>query len=88
MLHQVLFPVAMFSRFKLLWVALGIGFHVGIAVFMGLITFSAMMIGLELFLLTDPEFASLREGGRWLRERLALARRGLPAVLPIARGQA
>src|SRR5207237_64133 len=36
-LHQVLFPVAMFSRFKLLWVALGIGFNVGLAVFMGLL---------------------------------------------------
>jgi hypothetical protein len=86
-LHQVLFPVAMFSRFKLLWVALGIGFHVGIAVFMGLITFSTMMIGLELFLLTDPELASLRQHGHWLRERLALPRRGeARAVLPAAEG--
>jgi hypothetical protein len=74
-LHQVLFPVAMFSRFKLLWVALGIGFHVGIAVFMGLLTFSTMMIGLELFLLTDAEFATVRAGGHWLRGRLALPRR-------------
>jgi len=86
-LHQMLFPVAMFSRFKLLWVALGIGFHVGIAVFMGLLTFSTMMIGLELFLLTDPEFDSLRAHGHWLRERLGLPRRGgAPAVLPAAEG--
>jgi hypothetical protein len=54
---------------------------------MGLLTFSTMMIGLELFLLTDPELDSLREHGHWLRERLALPRRGgAPAALPAAEG--
>jgi len=57
--YQVMFPVAMVSRLKKLWILTGICFHAGIAVFMGLVTFSTVMIGLELFLFTDHEFAEL-----------------------------
>lgn len=66
MFYQVLFPVAIFSRVKLAWLALGVVFHLGIAVFMGLVTFSAVMIGAELFLITDDEYV-------WLRGRVQAA---------------
>jgi predicted DCC family thiol-disulfide oxidoreductase YuxK len=54
----------MFSRFKLLWLAMGISFHLGIGAFMGLVTFSSVMISLELFFITDGEHARFRG---WLR---------------------
>src|SRR4030095_5031369 len=64
------FPMAMFSRFKLLWLAMGISFHLGIGTFMGLVTFSTVMISLELFFITDEEHARFREGLRSLGPRL------------------
>jgi hypothetical protein len=69
--YQILFPLAMLSRVKLLWLALGIGFHLGVAVFMGLITFSTAMIGMELFLISDGEYASMLQRMRSLRDRLS-----------------
>lgn len=60
MVFMILFPVAIFSRFKLIWIAIGIGLHAGIAIFMGLITFSSVMIGLELFIISDQEYAMLK----------------------------
>jgi hypothetical protein len=71
MLFQLWFPIAMLSRVKLLWLAIGIGFHLGVATFMGLIAFSTVMIGLELFLITDAEYAMLR---RWTATALERAR--------------
>ena len=62
-LHQLLFPVAFISRLRIAWVALGISFHVGIAVVMGLVPFSMVMIGLELSLLSDADMGSLRRAG-------------------------
>jgi predicted DCC family thiol-disulfide oxidoreductase YuxK len=59
MFYQVLFPIAIFSRLKMPWLITGIIFHLGIAVFMGLVTFSSIMIGLELFIITDDEYAKL-----------------------------
>ena len=56
MLYQVFFPFAIISRLKLPWLAVGVVFHLSIAFFMGLITFSLAMIGLELFLVTDDEY--------------------------------
>jgi hypothetical protein len=53
MTFMILFPVAIFSKFKFLWIGAGICFHLGIAYFMGLLTFSLVMIGLELFLISD-----------------------------------
>lgn len=64
-IYQVTFPVAFFSRFKMLYVAMGLAFHIGIAVSMGLITFSLVMCGVEAFLLNEKEYA-------WLRQKLQL----------------
>lgn len=57
MFYQLLFPIAIISRIKLPWILLGILFHLGIALLMGLVTFSVVMIGLELFFITDQEYA-------------------------------
>jgi len=54
---QVWFPIAVLTRLRLLWLAFGVLMHVGIATLMGLICFSVAMIGLELFLVTDKEYA-------------------------------
>lgn len=62
MFYQLLFPVAVISRIKLPWILLGILFHLGIAVLMGLISFSTIMIGLELFLISDEEYIMLWRG--------------------------
>ncbi|HWS56086.1 MAG TPA: DCC1-like thiol-disulfide oxidoreductase family protein [Pyrinomonadaceae bacterium] len=71
MMFQVWFPVAIFSRMKLPWILMGICFHLGIATFMGLITFSTVMIGMELFLITDGEYGRMRQRAAELRGRLA-----------------
>lgn len=81
---QVTFPVGVFSRFKLAFLALGFAFHLGIAVFMGLVTFSLIMIGAELLLITDEEYVWL--GGRAraalsaVSQRLRLTR---PRAVPV-----
>lgn len=59
MLYQVFFPFAIFSRLKLPWIAIGVLFHLGTAAFMNLITFGTVMIGLELFLITNEEYCGL-----------------------------
>ena len=69
MLFMVTFPVAIFSRLKVVYVAVGFGLHLGIAVMMGLITFSTAMVGLELFLLNDREYARLDEVVGWASAR-------------------
>ncbi|HEX8147677.1 MAG TPA: hypothetical protein VF591_10895 [Pyrinomonadaceae bacterium] len=81
MFFQVWFPLAVFSRAKHVWICVGVCFHLGIAVFMGLVTFSTVMIGLELFLVSDPDYARLAA-------RLAAARGWLARRLPFeaARG--
>ena len=61
--YQLWFPFAIFSRLRILWVFVGICFHVGIAYTMGLIPFSTIMIGLELSLLDDEDWATVR---RWV----------------------
>lgn len=68
---QVTFPIAVFSRFKLAYVAVGLAFHVGVAGFMGLVTFSLVMLGAELLLLDDGEYADLHANGRRIRTLLA-----------------
>lgn len=67
MFYQLLFPVAIISRLKLPWILLGILFHLSIAVLMGLIPFSMVMIGLELFLISDQEYAKICNRGHPLR---------------------
>ncbi|MEO8217303.1 MAG: hypothetical protein ABI718_09480 [Acidobacteriota bacterium] len=55
-LFQLWFPIAIFSRFRIPWLICAMCMHVGIAVFMGLVSFSLVMIGVDLFLITDPEY--------------------------------
>jgi hypothetical protein len=79
-LYEALFPIAMLSRLRLTWIAVGVAFHVGIGVFLGIISFSIVMIAIDLFFLTDAEYAWIairaRLGWTALRRRLvSLARR-------------
>jgi predicted DCC family thiol-disulfide oxidoreductase YuxK len=76
MLYQIWFPLALFSRLKLVWLLGGISLHVGIGVFMGLLTFSATMISLDLFLISDQEYERLHALGRRFRNRLLSAAEG------------
>lgn len=84
-LWQVWFPMAVFTRFRLLFVGVGFFFHFGIAVFMGLVCFSTVMVGLELFLLTDAEHVRIAGWLRAARERIVAK---LPARLQPGRVQA
>jgi hypothetical protein len=59
MFIMIFFPIAIFSRAKLPWIFVGICLHLGIAYMMGLIVFSTVMIGLELFLITDEEYRKI-----------------------------
>jgi hypothetical protein len=67
---QLWFPIVIFSRLKTLWVLMGIGLHLGIAYTMGLVPFSTVMIGLELFLLDDRQWEQWRTAVRKVRDRL------------------
>ena len=78
-LFQVWFPMAMFSRFKQLWVLIGMAMHIGIAVTMGLWMFSAVMIGLDLMLISDEEYRAI---GRRLAVLVGRARRRLQLPQP------
>ena len=73
MLFQFWFPVAIFTRAKLVWLLIGVVFHLNIAVMMGLVAFSLAMTGLELFFITDEEWGqlsgSVRGLGSWLLTR-------------------
>jgi hypothetical protein len=61
MVFMILFPIAIFSRLKFLWIFVGIFLHLGIAYTMGLLTFSLVMIGLELFIITDEEYIFFKD---------------------------
>lgn len=64
-IYQIWFPMAMMNRFlKLPWLAAGILLHIGIGTFMGLVAFSAVMIGLELFMINDAEYELIFARGR------------------------
>lgn len=67
------FPIAMFSRVKLLWLGLGVLFHIGIIGFMGILTFGVVMIGMELFFITDNEYKRLSEAVKIFTARTKLA---------------
>jgi hypothetical protein len=79
---QVWFPFAVFSRVKLLWLGVGFFLHLNIAFFMGLIPFSLVMCGLELFLVTDEEYAKL---GAFLRRGASAVSARLPKLSLAAR---
>jgi hypothetical protein len=81
MMFQIWFPVAIFSRLKVPFLIVGILFHIGVAAFMGLVTFSTVMIGLELFLISDAEFEKI---GELLSSIPALLKRGLPVRKTLA----
>ncbi|GAB4199766.1 MAG: hypothetical protein OHK0022_20280 [Roseiflexaceae bacterium] len=70
---QVAFPFLLFlNRYTRLLVLLGgMTFHLGIAVFMGLVTFAAFFISMELALVTDDEYRAAGSRLRRLRDRLA-----------------
>jgi hypothetical protein len=59
---QVSFPFLLFMgrRTRALAVVCGLGFHVGIAFFMGLVTFATFLIAVDLTLLDDDEYRALR----------------------------
>ncbi|AKF84801.1 hypothetical protein MFUL124B02_04635 [Myxococcus fulvus 124B02] len=69
--YQLWFPVAVLTRLRLPFLAFGLLLHLGIAGFMGLVCFSLAMMGLELFLITDEEYA---RAARW-KERFGRALR-------------
>jgi hypothetical protein len=69
-LHQVWLPVAMFSRLRTLWVLMGLAFHIGIAVFMGLVSFSLVMIGAEAFFLANREIEAVLRIWRQTTDRV------------------
>lgn len=81
MLFQVWFPVGVLSPLRLPFIAVGIMFHIGIAVSMGLLTFSTVMIGLELFLVTDEEYRRLGAFVSRLATRIRAARPAPSLVL-------
>lgn len=54
-----------------------IGFHIGIGIFMGLITFSLTMIIAELLLFTDKEYTKLGNSISKLKVKLATFQRGI-----------
>ena len=60
-LYQVWFPIAIISPLRRFWIAIGIFFHLGIAIFMGLVTFSTVMIGLDLIFISDGEYARMEQ---------------------------
>ena len=70
------FPVVMLTPIRRWWIAAGVCFHLMIAVSMGLVTFAAVMIGVELFMLTDAEHGDL-----WAR----LKRLSAPPASPASR---
>jgi hypothetical protein len=78
-LFQIWFPVAVLTRLRLAWLGLGIAMHLGIASFMGLICFSMAMIGLELFLVRDDEYAAFQA---WFERRWAAIRAQVPGRRP------
>ncbi|MCA9682279.1 MAG: HTTM domain-containing protein [Myxococcales bacterium] len=78
LLLQLAFPwIYFFGRPwpRRITVLLAMSFHVGILVLMGLNTFAVIMVGAELLLLSDEDFAALGKLLRSLYERLPRLRR-------------
>lgn len=81
MLFLIWFPIAMFSRIKLVWIGLGVSFHLDIIGFMGLVTFGTIMIGMELFFITDNEYKRLASCFKVFTARAKLAYTNLREIL-------
>jgi hypothetical protein len=58
--YMIGFPFMLLNRLHLLWAALGILFHLMIALTMGLVDFSVIMIGLILFTISNREYYTLK----------------------------
>ncbi len=69
-LYQIGFPFMLGNRLHLLWVLIGLSFHVGIFMVMGLTTFSAIMIGLILFTVRDNEWLAIQSFGTQMLPKL------------------
>lgn len=84
-LFQIAFPLLLLRReTRVLAVLGGIALHGGIAVFMGLISFSAVMISTELVIISDRRY---RQISRLVGERMERVRRaagGATATEPVA----
>jgi predicted DCC family thiol-disulfide oxidoreductase YuxK len=65
--YPIMFPVAILSPFRVPWLVWGMLFHFLTAILMGLWAFGTLMIGMDLFLITDREYATLRQ---WVRARV------------------
>lgn len=74
--YPIMFPVAILSPFRVPWLVWGMIFHFLTAIFMGLWAFGTLMIGMDLFLITDREYGTFRQ---WVRARVRGAARA-PAV--------
>jgi hypothetical protein len=71
MLYELLFPTAIISRIKLPWLLFGMIFHIGIAVIMGMVSFAIVMMGLDLFLISDQEYVQIWQQGQLFLANLA-----------------
>ena len=82
---QVSFPFLLFmnARTRTLAVLAGLTFHLGIALFMGLVTFATFLIAVDLSLIGDEEYRWLFGAVDRVRARLRAAlerpRRAVPA---------
>jgi Vitamin K-dependent gamma-carboxylase len=60
LIYQVGFPFMLTNRFHLPWLTIGLGFHLGIVLLMGLTTFGTVMITLALFTVRDSEWLAIQ----------------------------
>jgi antimicrobial peptide system SdpB family protein len=87
---QIAFPfcVALNTRARRAILAVAIGFHLGIAAFMGLVTFAAFMIAADLLLVPDEDYLriarTLQRIGSWGKSFYLRRRRppGQPSATP------
>jgi hypothetical protein len=77
LLLQAWYPLALASRVRHLWLAAMLSFHLYTALFMGIPGFGLVMVGVNLFMVTDAEYAALARRAEGLLARLA---RRLPAA--------
>jgi hypothetical protein len=60
MVYQIGFPFMLNNRFHVPWLLVGLGFHAGIVVAMGLTTFGTIMITIVLFTVRDSEWRAIQ----------------------------
>jgi len=84
MFYQLLFGVAILSPLKVPWLLVGICFHLGVASFMGLVSFSTAMIGLECFLISDAEYRRMAKLVGRLYEQILCFTQGFTRRPPVS----